>query len=592
MSWTRRARRWFVDHRLVLATGGAAALPIVVSTVRAVVDGWAPLGDDALIAVRSYEVLTAHPPLLGMPSTGPTGVLGEQTFHLGPLLFWLLALPAHFLGPSSLAVTAGLVNVACVMGSVGLAHRRGGRPLMFAAAIALPVMLASLPAENYSDVWNPAVAVLPFTLLLFLAWSLACGEYRLLPLTRAGRELRRPVPPDLPAPRAGRRWPWAWRDWSCSAPRPAATPGVRRWAVAAAVVGLVCWSGPLIDQAVNRPGNLVAARPRGAVRRPGAGPGHRRPGGGPGHGRPALVAAATAWGAPPNRGPRHVPRASCDRFVRAGAGRADGGRGRGLAAPATRRVRRRHAGPGDLRRHRARDGVGAQRVLRLDRLRPLVDLAGGDVDLAGPRLVGGRARRPGPRGGRAPACARAGSRPRRQRGRRDWCGRRGRSAGRAVPAAPQPSPTGWKRSPCRGPGSRRGDLEPRHGLPGRRLSVGYRLRPPAGGKNRDGALAHGPRLALRHRRRGWSGGAGPRGRRPAGGRARAPGRSSPCPQRRSEQPLLERSGQQDGRRDPAPERRPSLRHAVRTDARVQRGAPPCGGRSRTSWPQTSGWISS
>jgi hypothetical protein len=255
VSWTLRARRFVVDRRVVLATGLAAALPIVVATVRAVVDGWAPLGDDALIAVRSYEVLTAHPPLLGMPSTGPTGVLDEQTFHLGPLLFWLLALPAHFLGPSSLAVTAGLVNVACVMGSVGLAHRRGGRPLMFATAIALPVMLASLPAENYSDVWNPAVAVLPFTLLLFLSWSLACGEYRLLPLTVLVASFVVQchlifLVPALAAVAVGLVGLIVLR------PRPR-RQGVRGWAVAAALVGLACWSGPLIDQAVNRPGNLV-----------------------------------------------------------------------------------------------------------------------------------------------------------------------------------------------------------------------------------------------------------------------------------------------------------------------------------------------
>jgi hypothetical protein len=240
---------------LVLATGLAAGLPIVVATVRAVVEGWAPLGDDALIAVRSYEVLTAHPPLLGMPSTGPTGVLDEQTFHLGPLLFWLLAVPAHFLGPSSVAVTAGLLNLACVMGSVGLAQRRGGRPLMFATAIALPVMLASLPAENYSDVWNPAVAVLPFTLLLFLAWSLACGDYRLLPLTVLVASFVVQchlifLVPALGAVTVGLAGLILLR------PRPS-RQRVRGWVVAAVMVGLACWSGPLIDQAFNRPGNLV-----------------------------------------------------------------------------------------------------------------------------------------------------------------------------------------------------------------------------------------------------------------------------------------------------------------------------------------------
>jgi hypothetical protein len=271
VSWTRRARRFVVDRRFVLAAGLAAALPIVVSTVRAVADGWAPLGDDALIAVRSWEVLSAFPPLVGMPSTGPTGVLDEQAYHPGPLLFWLLALPAHFLGPSSLAVTAGLLNVACVSGSVGLAHRRGGPPLMLATAIGIAVMLASLPAENYSDVWNPAVAVLPFTLLLFVAWSLACGEYRLLPLAvlLASFVVQCHLIyayPALGAVAVGLAGLILLR------PRPG-RQAARAWIVAAVAVGLVCWSGPLIDQAVNRPGNLVLLARAAGSDEPSLGPG-------------------------------------------------------------------------------------------------------------------------------------------------------------------------------------------------------------------------------------------------------------------------------------------------------------------------------
>lgn len=247
----RDAGRSVAERRLVVACGLAAALPIIVSTIRAVTEGWVPLGDDALIAVRSFEVLTTHPPLVGMPSTGPTGVLAEQTFHLGPLLFWLLALPAHFLGPSSLAVTVGLVNIASVMGIVALAHRRGGGPLMLSVAIAVPVMLASLPSENYSDVWNPAAPLLPFTLLIFLAWSLACGEYRLLPLSALVASFVAQchliyLLPVLGASAVG----IAGLTLHRASVR-------RRWVVAALAVALVCWSGPLIDQIVNRPGNLV-----------------------------------------------------------------------------------------------------------------------------------------------------------------------------------------------------------------------------------------------------------------------------------------------------------------------------------------------
>ena len=144
----------------MLASGLAAALPVIFSVINAVAVGWTPLGDDAAIALRSYDVLTDRSPLVGLPSTGPTGVVEEQAYHLGPLLFWLLALPAHFADPSTLVVTVGLVNVASVMGIVALAHRRGGLLLMLAVAVAVPVMLTSLPTEAFSDVWNPAAALL------------------------------------------------------------------------------------------------------------------------------------------------------------------------------------------------------------------------------------------------------------------------------------------------------------------------------------------------------------------------------------------------------------------------------------------------
>jgi hypothetical protein len=244
------------ERLLILAAGLAAALPIVVSTIRVVADGWVPFADDALIATDALDVLTADSPLLGPWSSGYTEITGHNTFHPGPLLFWLLAVPARAFGPGALEVTVALVNVACVLGVVALAHRRGGRPLMLATAVALGVMLASLPAESYSDIWNPSAPLLPFTLLLFLAWSLASGEHRLLPLTVLVASFLPQCHLGFLVPAAGafavglgglalsRRW------------RPGAPP-LRPWLAAAAAVGAVCWSAPLIDQLVNRPGNAV-----------------------------------------------------------------------------------------------------------------------------------------------------------------------------------------------------------------------------------------------------------------------------------------------------------------------------------------------
>ena len=246
------------ERLLVAAAAAAAALPIVVSTITVVGDGWVPFADDALIATSALDVLTGGSPLLGPWSSGYTTITGENTFHPGPLLFWLLAVPARVLGPAALEVTAALVNVACVIGVVALAQRRGGRALALVTAGAVGLMLASLPAESYSDIWNPSVPLLPFTLLLFLAWSLASGEHRLLPVTVLVASFLPQCHLGFLVPAAGvfavgvgglalaRRW----------RPEPGAG-SLRPWLVASGVVGLACWSAPLADQVVNRPGNGV-----------------------------------------------------------------------------------------------------------------------------------------------------------------------------------------------------------------------------------------------------------------------------------------------------------------------------------------------
>jgi hypothetical protein len=244
---------------LPLALGLAAALPIVVSIGHVIAVGWAPIGDDGIIAIHSYDVFSGHSPLLGMPSSGPSGVLDEQVYHPGPLLFWLLAVPAHFLGALSMPITMGLVNCACVVGSVVLAHRRGGVPLAVAVAVAIPVMLASIPAEAYTDIWNPAAPLMPLTLLMFVAWSLACGEYRLLPLAVLAASFAPQSHliytfPALGAFLVGIVGLLIARR---SAPGRLTDRSFVRWVIAALAVALLCWSAPLIDGVTNRPGNLV-----------------------------------------------------------------------------------------------------------------------------------------------------------------------------------------------------------------------------------------------------------------------------------------------------------------------------------------------
>jgi hypothetical protein len=244
------------DRRVLLLTGALTSLPVVVATVQALVSGWVPMWDDALIAVRSIDVFSARSPLLGPWSSGYSAIVHEPTFHPGPLLFWLLAPAARLPWPGALEVTIGIVNVASTMGVVALAHRRGGRILMFAVALTLLVTLSSLPAAAYSDIWNPSAAVLPFTLLIFLAWSVACGDYRLLPLTVAVASFVSQCHLTFLVP-AGGLFVVALAGLVVSRRRAADGVSTRPWIVASAVVALLCWSFPAIDQAVHRPGNLV-----------------------------------------------------------------------------------------------------------------------------------------------------------------------------------------------------------------------------------------------------------------------------------------------------------------------------------------------
>jgi hypothetical protein len=259
----------------VLATGAAAALPVLIAIVRALADGWMVEGDQAIIATRAYDVLTSESPLVGPWSTSSV-LIDEPTFSAGPLLYWLLAVPSRLPGVAAFPLTMGVVNIAAVMGVVALADRRGGRPLMFATAGAVALMCASLKTEVLTDPWAPTAPLILFTLLIFVCWSVACGDHRLLPLAVLIASFASQCHLMLLLPSvgllgvavlglvAGRR---------NGAPSHEDGRSLRRWSLAAVIVAMLCWSGPLADQALawagsdRGYGNLVhleqAARARG-----------------------------------------------------------------------------------------------------------------------------------------------------------------------------------------------------------------------------------------------------------------------------------------------------------------------------------------
>jgi hypothetical protein len=113
--------------------------------------------------------------------------------------------------------------------------------------------------------WNPSAGLFPFTLLIFLCWSLACGEYRLLPLIVLVASFVVQcqlafVPPCLGLLAVGLVGLVVSLRSSAAGSRGHERHSRRRlwpWLVAALVVAVACWTPPLIDQLQGKPGNLT-----------------------------------------------------------------------------------------------------------------------------------------------------------------------------------------------------------------------------------------------------------------------------------------------------------------------------------------------
>jgi hypothetical protein len=148
---------------IAVATAGALAVLAVAHTVFALTRDYEDTSDWASIEMRTRDVFSAHPPLIGAWSR-------YEWSHPGPLLFYVLAIPYRLLGSSwrTLWIGAILVNVAAVALAVWLAARRstgfGGAMLLAALAT-----IASFRPHLLSDPWNATIVILPVLLVVAAA---------------------------------------------------------------------------------------------------------------------------------------------------------------------------------------------------------------------------------------------------------------------------------------------------------------------------------------------------------------------------------------------------------------------------------------
>jgi hypothetical protein len=242
-------------RRLLVAALVAVNVPVVVATVRALAGGWQPLGDNGILLVRARDVGTSHHPLLGS-WTSASLVLDQHVNNPGPLYLDAIAPTIRLLGPW-VGVAAGvtLLNMAASSLAV-VAARRISTDSMVAVAVVTVGLQFVMGSELLFDLWQPNALVLPLLAFLVVVTVLATGDLVMAPwvvglgslivqthmshaalvapLTVAGAAICA-----LSLRRSGESPAW---------PRPLG------WT---AVVAVVAWSQPLIEQFTGRgEGNL------------------------------------------------------------------------------------------------------------------------------------------------------------------------------------------------------------------------------------------------------------------------------------------------------------------------------------------------
>ena len=219
----------------------------MLGPARLIRHGWRPVGDEAAIALRSWNSLTAHGPLVGQATR-----LAHGVFDPGPLEYWLLAIPVHLdtvhgvlWGAIIFCLVACSLAVEAAWSVLGAAGGLCASGFIVGLTLWMPI-IAVTPS------WNPWFGLMFFIAALAAAWAVMSGHRGWWPALvisasiAAQSHLMFTVPSgalailalivglvDTIRGRAG-----------------------SRWVVAGLIAGAACWSGPLIQQFTSRNGNL------------------------------------------------------------------------------------------------------------------------------------------------------------------------------------------------------------------------------------------------------------------------------------------------------------------------------------------------
>ena len=156
-------------------------LPIITAVLRSLRTDWFPIGDNALLFLRTRDVWTEHHPLLGSWTSASLS-LGENVNNPGSVYDWLIAPWAHLFSPGpAAAVGVATINIACVVGISIVARRVGGWGFERVMLIVTAALTWSMGSELLIDIWQANALILPFVLFLLMMLGLTAGDGALVP---------------------------------------------------------------------------------------------------------------------------------------------------------------------------------------------------------------------------------------------------------------------------------------------------------------------------------------------------------------------------------------------------------------------------
>jgi hypothetical protein len=154
---------------------------VLTPTIVVLSKGWVATGDDAAIAIRSYQTFSFHPPLVGLASTA-SGGHGSTIYDPGPLLFWLLAIPVRIDPTYGPLWGAALWSGAALSTAVEAIWRT--RVWIGCAVIGLVALdyLLFVPQSFENLIWNAYFPIPFFVAAIALAWIVGSGSYSWWPV--------------------------------------------------------------------------------------------------------------------------------------------------------------------------------------------------------------------------------------------------------------------------------------------------------------------------------------------------------------------------------------------------------------------------